>query len=214
MEIKKNQNVSILKRYYSVVKNGLFLFGLRNRFAAIGIDINPYYWVEEEYERCQTPTIKGDSAKYILKYLNISQIQLITGHFGSNQEQLLEGVKNGQLCVALEYEGEIACYTFIELKDFVFNGRSFKLKPNEAYLLNMWTFHNYRGKNLAPYLRYQAYRLLEERGINIKYSISQYFNKSSIKFKKKLNSKHHYLCLSIVFFKKIKWNFTLKRYPL
>jgi DNA modification methylase len=101
---------------------------------------------------------------------------------------------------------------FIEFNDFEVNGRTFEIKPNEAYLLNMWTFHGYRGRNLAPYLRYESYKLLNKRGRTFKYSITDYFNKSSIKFKNKLNAKHLYLYLSIVLFRKYKWNFTLKKY--
>lgn len=214
MENRKGEVPSNLTRYWGIVRNGLFLFGLRNRLALIGIDINPYYWVEEEFKRCQVPIIKDDVSKYTLKHLTIDQVKLITKHHGPNYEEMIEGLVSGQLCVGLENNGEIACYTFIELNSFEFNGRFFKLKPNEAYLLNMWTFHNYRGKNLAPYLRYQVYRLLEERGINVKYSVTQYFNKSSIKFKKKLNSKNHFLYLHIALFKKIKWNFTLKKFNI
>ena len=214
METRKGEVPSSLTRYWTIVRNGLFMFGLRNRLALIGIDIKPYYWVEEELERCEVPIVKDDTSKYTLRYLTIDDIKLITKHHGASNQEMIEGLKNGQQCVGLENNGEIACYSFIELNDFDFNGRFFKLKPNEAYLLNMWTFHNYRGKNLAPYLRYQTYRILEERGVDVKYSISQYFNKSSIKFKKKLNSKHLCFYLSIVFFKKIKWNFTLKQYDL
>lgn len=212
MKTKENQNTSALKRYYDIVKSGLFLFGLRNRLANIGIDINPYYWVEEEYRRCQVPKIKDDASKYTLKYLTIDEVRSITRQYNTYSEDIIKGLEKGQLCVGLEYEGEIACYTFIELNDFEIKKQSFKLKPNEAYLLNMWTFQKHRGKNLAPYLRYQTYRILEERGVNTKYSITQYFNKSSIKFKNKLNSKNHYLYLSIVLFKKYMWNFTLKKY--
>ncbi|MFD1163421.1 hypothetical protein [Hwangdonia seohaensis] len=212
MKTKESQNTPTLKKYYNVVKNGLFLFGLRNRLANIGIDINPYYWVEEEYKKCEVPKIKDDASQYTLKYLTHDQIKSITRHYGTYYKDILQGLEKGQLCVGLEHHGEIACYTFIDLKDFEFKGRVFKLKPHEAYLLNMWTFNAYRGKNLAPYLRYQTYRLLEERGVTTKYSITQYFNKSSIKFKNKLNSKNHFLYLSVVLFKKFQWNFTLKTY--
>ena len=127
-------------------------------------------------------------------------------------DELVKGFNNGQLCIGLEHEKNIAAYTFVELNDFTFNYRTFELKNNEAYLLNMWTFHGYRGRNLAPYLRYKSYQLLKEQGRDVKYSITNYFNKSSIKFKNKLNSKHLKFYLSIVLFKKYHWNFKLKEY--
>ncbi|WP_181363967.1 GNAT family N-acetyltransferase [Algibacter marinivivus] len=204
---------SSLKKYWNVISNGLFLFGLRNRLEQIGININPYYWVEEEFAPCMEPRIKNDTSKYTLKDLSLKEVELVIEHHSAKDKaKLIKGFKNGQLCVGLENNGEIASFMFVEFNDFEHRGRAFKLKPNEAYLFNMWTFQNYRGKNLAPYLRYQTYRMLEKKGIDVKYSITQYFNKSSIKFKNKLNSKNHYLFLSVGLFNIFKWNFTLKKY--
>ncbi|MDO5981722.1 GNAT family N-acetyltransferase [Flavivirga spongiicola] len=213
MGIKEAQTISSTRRYWSIIRNGLFLFGLRNRLARIGLDIKPYYWVEEEVEACDEPIINGDASEYKVRYLNLEEIKLIAKDKPKEHlTDMIKGFENGQLCIGLEREKEIAAYTYVELNDFVFNKRSFKLEQDEAYLLNMWTFHSFRGKNLAPYLRYQSYQLLKEKGIHKKYSITEYFNKSSIKFKKKLNSKHLTLFLSIVLFKKYYWNFTLRKY--
>lgn len=213
MDTKKNQTVSPFKRYWDIINNGLLLFGIRNRLARIGIDIDPYYYVLEEAEPCKEPIIKGNPEEYNLRYLNIDEVKLlISDRPKVFFKEMIEGLKKGQQCIGLEHNGEIAAYMFIELNDFNFHKKTFKLKDNEAYLLNMWTFHKYRRKNLAPYLRYQSYRILEKQGRNIKYSITQYFNKSSIKFKKKLNSKHLKLYISIVLFKKYHWNFILREY--
>lgn len=211
--IKQIESISLTHRYWDVIRNGLLLWGIRNRLALIGFDIKPYYWVREEIEACKEPQIKGNTKDYLIRYLNYDEVCFIANNVTSNLgKDLITGFNRGQLCVGLEYKGKIAAYTFIELNDFSFNNRVFKLKRNEAYLLNMWTFHSYRGRNLAPYLRYQCYKLLKGRGIDVKYSITEYFNKSSIKFKKKLNSKHLSLFLSIVILKKYYWNFRLKEF--
>lgn len=213
MKTKESAKISTLKKYYKIIKNGLFLFGLRNRLAKIGLDFRPYYWLEEEFLPCEVPQIKGDITKYKLRYLSLDEAKLINQRKSeTDYNNMVRGMQNGQLCVGLERDNEIVAYMFIELNDFEFNKRVFKLKSNEAYLLNMWTMYAYRGRNLAPFLRYKTYRLLEEQGRDVKYSITEYFNKSSIKFKNKLNSKNHYLYLSIVLFKKYTWNFTLKKY--
>lgn len=210
-EVKKSKNASVIKRYKDIISNGLFMFGLLNRLAKIGVDICPYYWVQEETEPCEQPIIKDD-AVYSVRFLKLNELKAVC-HLKPGQEydKMMKDVENGHLVIALEKEKTIAAYTFVELNSFNFKGRRFDLKPNEAYLLNMWTFHDFRGKNLAPYLRYQAYRLLSERGIDTKYSITDYFNKSSIKFKDKLNAKPLSLYLAIVLFKKFTWNFTLRR---
>ena len=211
MAITQAHTIPATKRFWNIINNGLLLLGLRNRLARIGIDITPYYWVQEEAEPCKEPVIKDNVKDYVLKYLTKEDIQLITSQVPKILgDDLIKGFNNGQLCIGLEHEQNIAAYTFVELNDFTFNKRRFKLKDNEAYLLNMWTFHDYRGRNLAPYLRYKSYQLLKEKGRDVKYSVTNYFNKSSIKFKNKLNSKHLKLYLSIVLFKKYYWNFKLK----
>ena len=99
-----------------------------------------------------------------------------------------------------------------KLNDFGNKGRLFKLKDNEALLVNMYTFQSFRGKNLAPYLRYHSYEFLNKQGRDTFYSISDYFNKSSIKFKEKLKAKPLKLYFHIILFKKYHWDFLLKKY--
>lgn len=208
-----HKKVSIFRRYRDIISNGLFLFGLRNRLAKIGFDIEPYYWVQEEVTPCEAPKIKDDKSNYSARLLNVDEFQSLNVLQSSeDRKEMINGLKKGQLCVGLERDGEIAAFTFVEPNSFVYKGRTFKLKPNEMYLLNMWTFHKYRGKGLAPYLRWKTYRLLEEKGKDVKYSITNYFNKSSKKFKSKLNTVEIMLCLNITLFKKYSWNFTLKNY--
>lgn len=210
MKKKEIEKSSKMNLYMGVFRNGLFFFRLRNRLAQLGIDIKPYYWVKENYESCDLPIIKDDPSEYVFKILNIDEVKLIsTGDF----EEIAQKINNDTLIgIGLENKGNIVSYMFIELNDFEYSGRKFKIKPNEAFLCDMRTSHAHRGKNLAPYLRYQAYELLNKQDRNLKYSVTQYFNKSSIRFKKKLNSKHLYCYLSIVLFKKFTWNFTLKKY--
>lgn len=213
MEIKKNDNISTFKRFRNIISHGLLFFGIRNRLARIGLDINPYYWVQEEVEPCKEPIIRGDSSEFRLKYLSIKEFKFINDNIPKFMiEEMIEGLRKGQQCIGLEHHGEIAAHMFYEPNDFTYGHRHFKLNKKEAYLLNMWVHHSYRGKNIAAYLRYKSYRILENQGIDTKYSITQYFNKSSIKFKRKLNSKHLKLYISIVLFKKYHWNFRLRTY--
>ncbi|MGK0307809.1 MAG: hypothetical protein ACI8RP_000765 [Urechidicola sp.] len=128
------------------------------------------------------------------------------------EKDLLTDLKNGEICVGLKNKGAIAAYMFIKQKPFIFRKRQFNLKLSESYLHSMYTFEAYRGKNMAPYLRYHSYKLLEKEGVTSYFSVSEYFNKSTIKFKKKLNSKPKKLYLSLVLFKKWTMNFTLKSY--
>ncbi|MFK5974144.1 MAG: hypothetical protein QM485_12805 [Flavobacteriaceae bacterium] len=211
--MEKRTKTNGIKWLFNILRHGLFLHGITNRLANIGILIIPYYWVQEGISDSKPPEIKENPSDYTLKHLGLEEVKSVCNKLpGLNNQEIIEGFNNGQLCVGLLCKDEIAAFMFIELNDFIFMKRKFKLKDNEAYLLNMWTFDSYRGKNLAPYLRYQSYLLLNEMGRNTPYSVSAYLNKSTLKFKQKLNAKNLKLYMFIELFKKCHWNFVIKNY--
>ncbi|MBD0849687.1 hypothetical protein HPE63_03325 [Maribacter arenosus] len=181
--------------------------------AKIGLDFDLFYWVKEADSECEQPLIKGNPEEYSFEYIDIVEIKSIgKSRRGLPEEELLRGYQEGQICIGLRHNKDIAAYMFIELNDFNYNRKRFKLKENEAYLLNMYTFELHRGKNLAPYLRYLSYQLLHEMGRDTIYSISAYFNKSTIRFKSKLNAKHQKMYLYVILFKKYHSHFLLRTY--
>lgn len=208
----KNE-ISKIKWLTNILRHGLFFHGILNRLTKIGLDITPYYWVQEGINNVKPPEIQENTSDFALKHLSLEEVKFVCNKIpGWNKQKIIEDFNNGQICIGLQCKSEIAAFMFIELKDFIFKNRIFKLNDNEAYLLNMWTFDSYRGKNLAPYLRYQSYLLLEEMGRDTPYSFSAYFNKSTLKFKKKLKAKNLKLFMFFVLFKKYHWNFVIRNY--
>ncbi len=215
MELKNKNRFYKIFWMWNILRNGLFLHGLRNRLARIGLDFMPYYWVQEGVGEFEAPKIRGEALGYSISYFGEEElIQIKSSISGIAHKNLLKYLDEGQTCVGLKHDEHIAAYMFIKQKDYFFRGKTFNFKDNEAYMHSMYTFESYRGKNLAPYLRYHCYRLAKEQGVDTTYSISEYFNKSTIKFKNKLNSKHLYLYLSIVLFKRYNWNFTIRKYNI
>lgn len=213
MSSTANKSPYSFKLFWQLVKHGLILQALRYGLAKLGIDIMPYYWVQEEVLPTEEPKIKTGSERFYFKPLDTAELNTIIEISDTiNEQKIRQSLEVGQECVGLKTSDEIAAYMFLDVNDFIFKNRTFTLKKNEAYLLNMYTFDAYRGKNLAPYLRYCSYRYLENRNINVKFSISNYFNKSAIKFKKKLNSQPLKLYLNIELFKKLQWHFVLRNY--
>lgn len=197
----------------NIIKYGLFLHGVRNNLAEIGLDFMPYYWVKEATSPITPPQIRGEDKNFEISTFGESEINHIKNAIiGIEQKDLLADLKKGEICIGLKNKGEIAAYMFIKCKPFTFRKRFFDLKSTESYLHSMYTFESFRGKNLAPYLRYQSYKVLEDNGVTDYFSVSEYFNKSTIKFKKKLNSEPVKLYLSLVLFKRWTMNFTLKTY--
>ncbi|WP_299271809.1 GNAT family N-acetyltransferase [uncultured Psychroserpens sp.] len=212
MDSTKKKSPYSFKVISNLIKNGLFLQGVRHAFAKIGIDIMPYYWVQEEVLHTEKPKLRTDE-KFIFKRLEKQDLNVVIAEADSiSENKIHQSFADGQECVGLVHNGQIAAYMFIELNDFEIKKRVFKLKPDEAYLLNMFTLTSFRGRNLAPYLRYACYRYLEDRNITTKYSVSNYFNKSAIRFKEKLNSKPRKLYVHIDLFKSLRWDFTLKTF--
>ena len=213
MSLEKQSKNYTLALIRNRVKNGLVLYSLRNMLTRTGIDINPYYWVREGLDDYDFPLIKDKSTQYKLEYLNLEDIEAMRSlKMRSNKNALIEGIKAGQKCIALKDSDDVAAFMFIEYNSFEFKKKKFELGEEEAYLLNMFTLNSYRGRNLAPFLRHKAYELLKKEGKKNIYSITEYFNYSSRKFKKKLNAKNVSLYLNIVLFKKKFWTFKLKDY--
>ncbi|OZV69970.1 GNAT family N-acetyltransferase [Winogradskyella aurantia] len=197
----------------NIIKHGLFWHGVRNNLAKIGLDFMPYYWVKEATESLRAPEIRGDDKDFELSVFGKDEIAFIKHTIiGIEAKDLFADLNNGEICLGLKNKGKIAAYMFIKRKPFVFRKRYFDLKSNESYLHSMYTFEDYRGKNIAPYLRYHSYKHLLKEGVDTFLSVSEYFNKSTIRFKKKLNSKPIKLYLSIILFQKWTFNFILKDY--
>lgn len=210
MEVNKDRFYRI-KWFWNILKNGLFLFGVRNRLATLGFDFNPFYWVLEGVSDCEPPKIKADPTEYELVKLNLEEIAgLRKKIIGSARVGVIIDFHDKLKCVGLKHKNEIVAFMLIELNDFKSHRKTFHLKENEAYLFHMYTFEAHRGKNLAPYLRYQSYLMLQDIGRDRIYSITQYFNRSSKRFKKKLKAKNLQLFMYIILFKKYHYHFLIK----
>ena len=207
------KKIGIYKRIYDKFRYGLVLQVLRNFMARGGIEITPYYWVQEGVQPVNMPEIKGEISYCRVAFLEKDDIKVLGAEGrGYPEEELLNWLKNGKKCLGLKYKDEIASFLWINLKDCSFGNEAIILKDNEAYLSDMYTMESFRGRNLAAYLRYQSYGILHNMGRNKIYSVSEFFNKTAIKYKQKLNARNLKLILFIRLFNKCKWKFLLKSY--
>ncbi len=206
------------QRFYKIrmvrnrIKNGLFLFTLTNFLTRFGLEIDPYYWDNEGLEPAKEPIIKDISNTYEVVHVKADEIGIMHNIMGLDSAELKKDIQNGQLCMGLKSNDEIVAVVFAKFNDVIYKKRTFELESNQAYILNLYTFESYRGKNLAPYLRYHCYKALKEKGIEKVFCITSYFNKSVLKSNNKLNIKHVSLNLHIGLFKRFHWNYILKKY--
>lgn len=212
---EKKTESSFFKKVRSRVRHGMIMQSIRNKLITIGIDISPYYWYQEGVNTTKIPEIPGTVTDYSVQTLGPDDMAELTkiDNGWSASEKKIPGLLDGtEKCIALKHKDEIAAFMWINFKEFKYKSIVVPLKSNEAYLTYMFTDDRYRGKNLAPYLRYKSYEMLKEMGRDILYSISIAFNTPAVKFKEKLNAKKVKLMLVIQLFNKFHWSLKLKSY--
>ena len=123
-------------------------------------------------------------------------------------EKLHNRLKRGDLCIAAWSEGKIVAFSWANLVYFEFLSDKLKLNEDEGYLYDAYTSSKYRGRKLAYFLRYDLYKILEERGKNNLFSVSIKSNLHAIKFKKNINAQIIGSGLQIDFFGK--WHYQYK----
>jgi len=210
----KRTEFSVLKKIQIKFRYGMALQASSSILSRIGIEITPYYLFQEGINITEIPEIKGDVADYSFELLGPEDMKIIgaINFVKFSEAKLLSLLNAGEKCIAIKHKDEIAAFMWINFTEFSYKSTAVQLKSNEAYLYFMNTMETYKGKNLAPYLRYKSYEILNEMGRDKLYSISDYFNSPAVKFKAKLNSKKLKLIIDILIFKKLHWNFTLKSY--
>ena len=213
MEKNKKGVINRIQSIATIIKNGLFCLGVRNNLAKMGLDFMPYYWCQSLSSSVNPDTIKTPTLNLKCSIFSEKEINDIKNSIhGIKDKDLFKDLHNGVTCVGLKKEDEIIGFLFIRRNPYYFRKRFYTLGENERFFDYVYVYETYRGQGIAPYLRYQCYKLLEKEDVHTFYSIIEYFNYSAIKYQKKFNAKRLELCVSIILFKKWTWNLTLKTY--
>ena len=206
---------SILKKIRDKFRHGLILLMVRDYLAKLGIEITPFYWMKETVHDKIPDHWKANFNDYEFSFFGPEEIKTICGlperEFIS-KEHVIKVFNKGKKCYGAKYKGEIAAFTWIDLEESHTRFYPVKMKDNEAYLFDLYVLKSFRGKNLAPALRYKVCEILKELGRDTCYSITESFNTSSIRVKEKLNAQFIFLGLYVNLFKKYRKRWVLKRY--
>ncbi|MBN2483723.1 MAG: GNAT family N-acetyltransferase [Candidatus Omnitrophica bacterium] len=201
-------------RLINKFRYGLFLEYLQSRLTKLGCEITPFYVIREAVDRTRLkvdePSLEGYTCEF-LDSIEMEKISAIRGD-GPSLEELRSRRAKGNRCFGMRYHDEIIAFNWIDSQEISSGLFRQPLKNNEAYLFDMYTDKRFRGKNIAPYLRYRTYQVLTAEGKNCFYSISNFFNKASLKFKKKLDSKPVKFGIFFRFFRKPSRSWILKKY--
>ena len=196
------------------VRHRLVLQSLFGMLGRTGIEIVPYYVTHESLNHETEPGVDPKLGPIAACLLSPAEIEAVYTHPDS---RVMGDVKSTYLaercfCFGLKLNGEMAAYMWCNLHRCHSRFNMFPLKDDEAYLCSAVTFRAYRGKNMAPFLRYELYKHLNQIGRTNFYSITEFFNTSAQKFKEKLGAKPIKLGLYVGLFNRWQWSITLKKY--
>lgn len=200
------QNLWIKLRYSGLLRT---VFDL---LAKAGIRIAPFYVVQEGLLEGDIPAYESGFDEYELDYLHEEDMKALSEipERTFTEEYLIERLRKGQVCYGVKFNGKPVCFNWFDFREFRLDVQTAVMKDDETYLFDAYTIIPFRGKKLLPYVRYQSYKELYRMGKIKLYSVSDYFNTPSIKFKKRLNAKIIKLELEVILFKKWRFIFNLQ----
>jgi len=180
----------------------------------LGITIMPFYIFSEELFNKPLSHLEAGFEKYDKGFLGPEDMKKMAEIPFRNirEKTLLKRLEDGKVCFGMKYKGKLAAFTWCDLKSCHFKGCNLSLKEDEAYLFDAHTLSPFRGKGIAPYIRYHLYKEMNKLGRHRFFSISECFNAPSIKFKEKLGAKKMELGLLINLFHKWHFSFRLRKY--
>jgi GNAT superfamily N-acetyltransferase len=170
-------------------------------------------FLEEVSESITPPSMDSTFDGYKIVFLgpeDMNSIAAIPGRKPTEVE-LLSRLNEGKVCLGVKHEQELIAFTWYDLKESNIKGNKHLLKDSEAYLFDAYTLESYRGKGIAPFMRYRSYQELAKMGRRRLLSFCDYFNTAAIRFKEKLKAKPLEFRLASSF-KGIHLDLRLKRY--
>jgi len=166
----------------------------------IGFIITPFYLYEEGLSGDIWKSRKDNFDQYEIGFLSppdMKEIAALSRGDFSSEEKLLARLNDGQKCFGAKYQGKIVAFTWSNFESCDSSLYKFRLRDDEAYLWDAFTIPSSRGKGIAPYLRLRFQKKLETLGRNKSYSITLFFNRPAISFKKKLNARPIFLGINL-----------------
>ncbi len=203
-----------LDRLKGRIKYGLLTQEILDGFGRLGVRVTPYVIVDESPGA--SLDIQLEAADYIVRTLTADDIALIANMPGRKRDlnKTLARLDDSE-CLGIFVNGTLAGYTWSRY-DRISRSKGrielHVLKPDEAYLFDMYVDKPFRGMALAPLLRHRSYRHVLAKEVRRFYSITPYFNRSSRKFKAKLGARELELRVGLKLWSLMDADFRIRRY--
>lgn len=213
--MKKNLGAKMRRLLERLRKDGLMETS-RYALKRLGIDIRPFYLMKETPPAILPANLTAAPESFEFSTFGREEIMAIAemperrGYVGS--QHVIDNFERGDTCMGFKKDGKIVAFTWFSTGQRGSILYSPQLKENEAYLYDMYVLKAFRGDNLAPILRGRSYEVLRDMGRDTFYSITEFSNKPSMRFKKKLGAHPVFLGVYIKLFRKWVLRRTLRRY--
>ena len=180
-------------RYY---KRGVPWYGFLFRvsidtLSKLGLRIEPFDLFLEGLGRSQPPTLPHALEQARISFLTSGDMAELASMPGrqASQAQLEGRLRSGRLCLGVKHHGKIIAFTWCNLTEcHIEKEHLFDLQPDEVSLFDAYTAAEYRGQDLAPWMRYRCYEEMANLGRTRCYSVTVAFNTPAIRFKQKLGA--------------------------
>ena len=201
-----------MRKLRKVLRYGLLMQRILSWLRSHGLDIHPFCLIREGVRAYDLtlPDLAGEFESTVLTQDEIPAIAALSPW--ATVENVQGRFDRGDLCLVLKNEETVAGYTWVNFEEVSEPKCSYVLQPGEAYLYDAYIAPDYRGRDLAPYMRYECYKHLRNDGRDAFYSLSDYFNKPAIRFKVKLNAEIVRLYLYMAVGSREIGHWTLKNY--
>jgi len=192
------------------------LFPALRDYSKTWIRIIPFYYIKEVVTSATPAHLTTIPEGFEFSIFNREDVMVISKLEERKdyiyEQYAFECLNHGDTCLGIKHKGEIAAFTWYSLEKCRSWHYPTMMRENEAYLYDMYVLKSFRGHNLAPVLRYKNYEILKGLGRDTFYSITEYSNDASLRFKQKLGAKIVFLGLCIVLRNKHSIHWVLKRY--
>jgi hypothetical protein len=197
-------------RYNGVL--GLFL----DAVSKIGVKIVLYYSMLDRLDADRQMSIMKGFEDYEVGYLkddDMKEMANIPFRTTSDTEsQLIQRLEKGMKCFGVKHKCRLVAFAWYGLDYGELPGYFYPLKPDEAYLFDVVTAIDYRGKGLASYLSCHLFNALRSEGKTKLLSYTSVFNIPYIRSRMKLDTQITEKGFFLILFGRLLYHKVLKTY--
>ena len=157
----------------------------------IGLRIEPFDLFLEGLDRARPPAPPQRAEEYHALFLEHGDMKEIASMPGRDlsEADLRARLDSGQRCLGVKHGERIIAFTWCNLHACTIEKhRLFDLRDDEASLFDAYTIESFRGRDIAPWMRYRCYEEMAKLGRHRCYSVTIIFNTPALRFKTKLGA--------------------------